>query len=204
MKRPLPVVLAVGTLALFVWLFVQESSQREAARKVQAEQEREAQYAQTKSEAQENPDEKPAPEQTPDAVPAPPSPPPLGGFELGRERLWRLPDGSAVPPLPQSAPQRVKLGVALFAYQGAEGASQSQAPREQALQNAKKAARVAADDFVQAVKMGDKGSSENIGWIRRSVLESAVQHAVFSLKKGETSPAPVDTPRGFWVVKRLR
>jgi len=34
------------------------------------------------------------------------------------------------------------------------------------------------------------------------VLEPSVEYAVFRLKKGEVSDVPIDTPRGFWVVKR--
>ena len=39
---------------------------------------------------------------------------------LGSSRFNLLPDGSAVPPLPEGAPSEVKLGIAIFRYQGAQ------------------------------------------------------------------------------------
>jgi hypothetical protein len=115
-----------------------------------------------------------------------------------------MPDGSSVPALKDSAPDRVKLGVVLFRYKGAQGASESTRSKTQAVALAKKAIETAKDDFAAAVRQGDRGSSENIGWIGQRILERSVEYTVFSLDKGKISPEPVDTPRGIWVVKRLR
>jgi parvulin-like peptidyl-prolyl isomerase len=52
------------------------------------------------------------------------------------------------------------------------------------------------------VKAGDSGSSEDIGRIPRGVLEHPTEVAVFSLSAGEISE-PLETPRGYWIVKRL-
>jgi parvulin-like peptidyl-prolyl isomerase len=115
-----------------------------------------------------------------------------------------MPDGSPVPALAPSAPERIKLGVAIFRYKGTQGSSDSSRSREAALALAQEATKVGQTDFASAVKKGDRGSSENIGWIDQRILERAVEYAVFSLEKGEISKTPIDTPRGFWVAKRLR
>jgi hypothetical protein len=119
-------------------------------------------------------------------------------------RFHMMPDGSPVPALAPSAPERIKLGVAIFRYKGTQGSSDSSRSREAALALAQEATKVGQEDFANAVKKGDRGSSENIGWIDQRILERAVEYAVFSLEKGEISKAPIDTPRGFWVAKRLR
>jgi parvulin-like peptidyl-prolyl isomerase len=98
----------------------------------------------------------------------------------------------------------MKLGVAIFRYKGAQSPPPSQRTREEALALAQKAIVVAGQDFARAVELGDQGSSGNIGWIQRGILEPTVEHAVFSLENGAFTPEPVDTPRGFWVAKRLR
>lgn len=115
-----------------------------------------------------------------------------------------LPDGSAVPPLPKDAPSQVKLGVALFRYKGAEGASSGTRAKEEALKLAEKALATGDDRFATIVKQGDPGSSSDIGWLGRNVLEPAVEHAVFALDRDEVLDRPLDTPRGYWVVKRVR
>ena len=113
-----------------------------------------------------------------------------------------MPDGRPVPPLPGNAPNRVKLGVALFRYQGVQGAGTTTRSRAEAQALAEKA--VALPTFKEAIAAGDPGSSINVGWISRGVLERSVEYAVFSLDKGETAQSPIDTPRGFWVVQRVR
>lgn len=119
-------------------------------------------------------------------------------------RFHMMPDGRPVPALSPSAPERIKLGVAIFRYKGTQGSSDSTRSREAALALAEEAAKIAEGDFANAVKKGDRGSSENIGWIDQRILERAVEYAVFSLEKGEISKIPIDTPRGFWIAKRLR
>ena len=52
------------------------------------------------------------------------------------------------------------------------------------------------------MKAGDSGSSEDIGRIPRGVLEKSTELAVFSLAAGDVSE-PLETLRGYWVVKRL-
>lgn len=115
-----------------------------------------------------------------------------------------MPDGSSVPALKDSAPDRVKLGIIIFRYKGAQGASASSRSKEQAVILAKKAIETAKSNFEEAVKQGDQGSFDNIGWISQNILERSVEYAVFNLEKGALAPEPVDTPRGLWVVKRLR
>lgn len=131
------------------------------------------------------------------APPSVPSRPATGRFEVEE-------DGSPVPPLPDSAPQRVQLGVALFAYEGAQGVPGALRSREQALELARNAIRGAQGQFSQILSKADPGSREDVGWIRRGVLERRVERAVFLLEKGTTAKEPIDTPRGYWVVQRVQ
>lgn len=140
---------------------------------------------------------------TPDA-PAPLAPSSVPESPSATSRFHTMPDGSPVPALSPSAPERIKLGVAIFRYKGTQGSSDSSRSREAALALAQEAAKIGQEDFASAVKKGDRGSNENIGWLDQRVLERAVEYAVFSLEKGEISKTPIDTPRGFWVAKRLR
>ena len=71
-----------------------------------------------------------------------------------------------------------------------------------AFKHAQELAEQARGDFKAAVKAGDSGSSEDIGRIPRGVLEKSTELAVFSLAAGDVSE-PLETLRGYWVVKRL-
>jgi hypothetical protein len=123
---------------------------------------------------------------------------------LGASRFNLMPDGSAVPALPEGAPTEVKLGIAIFRYQGAQSPPESRRTKKEAEELAKKAIAAAQSEFLEAVKLGDLGSHENIGWIKQGVLEKAVEYAVFTTDKESLGKAPIDTPRGYWVIKRLR
>lgn len=118
-----------------------------------------------------------------------------GGLDL----LSLLGDAGAMP---SGAPRTVKLGVVLVQFTGAEGASSSARAKPDAFKHAQELAERARTDFKAAVKAGDSGSSEDIGRIPRGVLEKSTELAVFSLAAGDVSE-PLETPRGYWVVKRL-
>lgn len=120
----------------------------------------------------------------------------------GAGRFNVLPDGSPVPPLPEKAPRSVSFGVILFAYKGAEYAPEDAPSREQALAKARAVLKDAETNFGEAVKKGDRGSVADAGRIPRGVLERSVEYALFTLPKGTVAPEPIDTPRGFWVVRR--
>ncbi len=113
----------------------------------------------------------------------------------------RLADGSPVPPLPEISPKTVKFGVVLVAYRGAQGAPKIARTRADALEIAKKLAIEAKADFAAAVAQGDSGSVKDLGRVPRGVLEPAPEYALFTMKAGSVSD-PIDTPRGFWIVKR--
>lgn len=104
--------------------------------------------------------------------------------------------------LPSSAPRTVHLGVVLVQFTGAEGASSTARSKKEALEYAKKLAEDAKADFKHAVKEGDSGSAEDIGRIPRGVLDPRTEVTVFSLAAGEMSDV-LETPRGYWIVKRL-
>jgi PPIC-type PPIASE domain len=103
--------------------------------------------------------------------------------------------------MPTGAPRAVKLGVVLVQYAGAEGASSNVRSKREALGVAERLAEQAKTDWKGAVKSGDSGSAEDIGRIPRGVLDPATEVAVFSLGAGDVSGV-LDTPRGYWIVKR--
>jgi hypothetical protein len=110
-----------------------------------------------------------------------------------------LGDGGAMP---SGAPRAVRLGVVLVQFAGAEGAPSSARAKPDAFKHAQELMEQARTDWKAAVKAGDSGSSEDIGRIPRGVLERSTEVAVFSLDKDGISE-PLETPRGYWVVKRV-
>jgi hypothetical protein len=113
-----------------------------------------------------------------------------------------LPDGSKAPPLPDTAPQAVRFGVIQFSYQGAQYAGDVARSKEQARQRAAAAVEDAKKDFAAAVARGDQGSRADAGRIPRGILEPAAEYVLFTLPKGEVASQPVETPRGFWIIRR--
>lgn len=97
----------------------------------------------------------------------------------------------------------VRMGVVLVQFSGAQGAAPNARPKTAALELARRLADEAKADFHQAVTHGDPGSADDIGRIGRGILEGPVEGLVFSMAPGQTSE-PVETPRGYWVVKRLQ
>jgi hypothetical protein len=127
-----------------------------------------------------------------DAAPAVPF---TEGFET-------FPDGGKVPELPSAAPAEVSFGVVQFAYQGAQFAPPDSRPKEQARQKAEATLELAKHDFAAAVSKGDRGSTSDAGRIPRGVLEPPIEYVLFMLDKGTVSPAIIDTPRGYWILRR--
>ncbi len=115
----------------------------------------------------------------------------------------KLPDGKDPPPLPVGSPHWIRFGVILVRYEGAQFAPKDAPPREVAELRAKTLLADAQKDFAAAVKAGDPGSMTDIGSVKRGVLEPATQYVLFTLPVGSLSPI-LDTPRGFWIVKRLQ
>lgn len=113
------------------------------------------------------------------------------------------PDGGAVAPLPATAPIAVRFGAVLFPYAGAEFAPPDAPTRDVALKEAEAVVDVARQDFKQALKLGH-GGGEDLGLMHRGILEPPVEYALFTLKIGAVYPHPVDTPRGYWVIRRVR
>ena len=111
-------------------------------------------------------------------------------------------DGGDVPELVTGAPKSVVFGVVLVQYAGAQGAPPGTRSHEQARSLAETLGKLAKEDFGAAVDKGDPGSTKNAGRMFRGVLEPAPEFVLFSLDKDEVSE-PVDTPRGFWIVKRV-
>ena len=120
-------------------------------------------------------------------------------LDAGALDLAALPEAGS---LPQGAPRTVHLGVVLVQFAGAEGASPNARPRGEAAAVAERLAADARTDFKRAVQAGDPGSAEDIGRIPRGVLEPRTEVAVFSLSPGSISDV-LETPRGYWIVKRI-
>lgn len=123
------------------------------------------------------------------------APPFTEGFET-------FPDGGRVPELPAAAPSEVSFGVVQFSYQGAQFAPADSRNKQQAKDRAESVLELAKRDFAAAVSKGDRGSTADAGRIPRGVLEPPIEYVLFMLDKGTVSPALVDTPRGYWILRR--
>ncbi|HET7540229.1 MAG TPA: hypothetical protein VFK05_10170 [Polyangiaceae bacterium] len=113
-----------------------------------------------------------------------------------------FPDGGKVPDLPNSAPQELSFGVVQFTYQGAQFAGSDARSKELSRQKAEAALELAKHDFAAAVSKGDRGSTTDAGRIPRGVLEPAIEYVLFTLDKRTVCPNIIDTPRGYWIVRR--
>lgn len=123
-----------------------------------------------------------------------------GGIMLGlTETTDADSPGSSLPP---GSPKMVRFGVILVQYHGAQGAPATARSKDDALSLAKSLADAAKLDFKAQVAKGDPGSMDDAGKIPRGVLEPASEFALFTMSPGTTS-SPIDTPRGFWIVRRI-
>lgn len=117
-----------------------------------------------------------------------------------------LPDGTPVPALPVTVPRQIRFGVVLVSYAGAQPAASGGRPaarsRGEARALADKLLGTAQQDFHAAVQQGDSGSADDIGQVKVGILEPAPEYVLFTLPVNGVS-GPVDTPRGYWIVKRL-
>jgi hypothetical protein len=104
--------------------------------------------------------------------------------------------------LPLNAPRQVRFGVVLIQYRGAQFAQEASSYKPEALQRALQLVELARKDFKAAVKQGDPGSTEDAGRIARKILEPQAEVELFSLAPGEVG-GPIDTPRGYWIVRRI-
>lgn len=120
-----------------------------------------------------------------------------GGFSL--TGLSGLLDAGSMP---SGAPRSVRLGVVLVQFAGAEGAPGGARAKPDALKHALELAEQAKSDWKGAVKAGDVGSSDDIGRIPRGVLDHTTELVVFSLEK-EGISEPLETPKGYWIVRRI-
>lgn len=111
-------------------------------------------------------------------------------------------EGESVPELPADAPKQVRLGVILFTYAGAEGAPKGARSKAEALKLAKQTVEEAKQDFAEATKKGDRGSIDDAGLFPRGFLEPNLEYIVFTLEKGAVFADPIETPRGYWIVRR--
>ena len=118
------------------------------------------------------------------------------------EGFETFPDGGRVPELPNSAPQQVSFGVVQFTYQGSQFAGSDSRTKQQAREKAEAALELAKSDFAAAVSKGDRGSTADAGRIPRGVLEPPIEYVLFTLDKRTVAPTVIDTPRGYWIVRR--
>jgi hypothetical protein len=113
-------------------------------------------------------------------------------------------DSHFAPPLPATAPNDVVFGAILLTFEGAQGAPAKARSKPLALELAKRLVPSAVANFDEAAKQGDQGSTANAGSIRRGILEPSVEYALFTLEKGTVYPEPIETPRGYWIMRRIR
>lgn len=147
-----------------------------------------------------------APDAAPTTLPTEATTPDAGAFEpelvidggLSLPKLT-LDDTGA---LPAGAPRSVKIGVVLVSFAGADGAPPSARSKGDAYSIAERLANDARSDFHGAVMSGDPGSADDIGRMPRGVLDPRTERAVFGLAPGEVSDV-LETPRGYWIVKRI-
>jgi hypothetical protein len=111
-------------------------------------------------------------------------------------------DAGTAPPLPENAPKTVRFGVILVTYRGAQAAPKDARSKAEAQSKAASLLLEARSNFDEAVKKGDRGSTADAGSMPRGVLEPPIEYALFTLDKGELHEEPLDTPRGFWIVRR--
>ena len=124
-----------------------------------------------------------------------------GGFGiLGQAAETKADD--LTDPLPKGSPKAVRFGVILVQYRGAEQAPPGTRSKQDALALARTLAEGANTDFKAQVQRGDPGSMDDAGRIQRGVLEPAVEYVLFMLPRGGVSE-PIDTPRGYWIVRRI-
>jgi len=146
---------------------------------------------------------KPAPSASASAVAsADAGPPDDAGPAPFTEGFETFPDGGKVPELPNSAPQQLSFGVIQFTYQGAQFAPSDARTKDAARQKAEAALELAKTDFAAAVSKGDRGSTSDAGRIPRGVLEPPVEYVLFTLDKRTVCSNVIDTPRGYWIVRR--
>ena len=122
-------------------------------------------------------------------------------------------DGTPVPPLPMGVPRQVRFGVVLVSYTGAQpsaggGGRPVTRSKADARALAERLFATAVADFHAAVQQGDPGSSDDVGHVKLGVLEPAPEYVLFTLSNDGGTPGgsvagPIDTPRGYWIVKRL-
>jgi hypothetical protein len=128
----------------------------------------------------------------------------LAPDEAGDGRTFDvLPDGRKAPELPDSAPNMVRFGVIQFAYQGSQFAGPGTRSKDEARSRATKALEEAKRDFAAAAAKGDRGSTADAGRMPRGILEPAPEYLLFTLAKGQVYEQPVDTPRGYWLIRRI-
>jgi hypothetical protein len=115
-------------------------------------------------------------------------------------------DGTPVPGLPLGVPRQVRFGVVLVSYAGAQPSAAEGRPSPRARADARaladKLVASAQQDFHAAVQQGDPGSADDVGHVKLGILEPAPEFVLFTLPVDGVG-GPIETPRGFWIVKRL-
>jgi hypothetical protein len=94
----------------------------------------------------------------------------------------------------------------LVSYEGAQPSPTSSRVSTRSKADARALAQkllaTAQQDFHGAVQQGDAGSSDDVGRVKLGILEAAPEYVLFTLPIDGVG-GPIDTPRGFWIVKRL-
>jgi len=117
-----------------------------------------------------------------------------------------LPGGAPVPPLPMAVPRQIRFGVVLVSYAGAQpspgGGHVAARSKADAMVLSDRLFVTAQQDFHTAVQQGDPGSADDVGQVKLGILEPAPEYVLFTAAVNAVG-GPIDTPRGYWIVKRL-
>lgn len=91
----------------------------------------------------------------------------------------------------------VQIGAVVFSFEsGTRSKTMAKALAEKTME-------LAARDFAAAVKTGDEGSTTDLGTLPQGTLEADVEAAIVQIAPGQVG-GPVETPRSYWVVRRIK
>lgn len=103
--------------------------------------------------------------------------------------------GAVDAPPPSANLGSFRMGVVIYGFE--------KRSRTMAKALAEKALETARTDFGAAVKAADPESDADYGTFAPHSFEAEVEAAIVAIPPGQVG-GPIETPRGFWVVKRIK
>ena len=118
-------------------------------------------------------------------------------------------DGTPVPPLPLTRPRQVRFGVVLVSYAGAQPSAAGGSRPADALARPTRCALAAEAPArprsrTSTPRCSRATAARPTTWVASSWASSSRRPSTCSSRWASTAVGgPVDTPRGYWIVKRL-